>query len=513
MKVKAYGMLAEKSVIEISCHIWNRRVQLRLYSHLDGGLCFYKINPPPGVRYTRQARQMTYAMDTGAAGQIRSCPMLRPVNQNDSWDDALVDNTPGGVLNAPLHIGEELLKLGLVERSNAAQPVIMMCPPSTSEGLKLQAFRMCAIAVPGCSACGNPPTGGGDAALTMQFQFDALGAVGILCGTSFQSYSMYKDEPQDFNFGGWLLNIAIGIAIAALCFFFIPVAAIAVAATAGALIATAAVAVSDASSGNVRSPLEVGFGAAVGALSGAVAGAAIMYAPAAGSLIGPYVSGQIAGILGSSVVTPAVGLGITNVVTGGFMAATGLNAAFTANNIVAMNSGYDHLGSTLFKDHPDVYMGTQLVTALASMQILEWGMMYESLTAQAPAEKPKPRPVNKNGEEYPDIIDLKTGEQLEFPEGELLRVPSEDRVPWYRSQAEANLYRTNSTDILCRKDFIDEWYRRGFETPPGGWDLYEIHHILPREFGGSSLFENLTPVLKQPDHRSLLNPWWMAFGG
>ena len=65
---------------------------------------------------------------------------------------------------------------------------------------------------------------------------------------------------------------------------------------------------------------------------------------------------------------------------------------------------------------------------------------------------------------------------------------------------------------LCKKDFIDEWYNRGFETPEEGWESYQIHHIEPREYGGENTFENLTPVLTT-EHPKKLNPWWRAYGG
>ena len=124
----------------------------------------------------------------------------------------------------------------------------------------------------------------------------------------------------------------------------------------------------------------------------------------------------------------------------------------------------------------------------------------------------EPQHVNDRGDAYPEIIDIKTGENLEFPDGDLDIVPEEDRVPWYRSQSIANENRTDPDEILCRKDFIDEWYAQGYTTPDGGWDLYDIHHIKPRSRGGSNSFDNLTPVLKTL-HRKLLNVWWSFFGG
>ena len=119
--------------------------------------------------------------------------------------------------------------------------------------------------------------------------------------------------------------------------------------------------------------------------------------------------------------------------------------------------------------------------------------------------------VNNKGVAYPEILDLKTGKNMVFPNDVGSRIPKENRVGWYRNQHEANLNRVNSTDILCKKDFIDEWYRQGFTTPEGGWDLYEIHHIKPREFGGSASFENMTPILTNI-HRKIITPWWNNYG-
>ena len=47
--------------------------------------------------------------------------------------------------------------------------------------------------------------------------------------------------------------------------------------------------------------------------------------------------------------------------------------------------------------------------------------------------------------------------------------------------------------------------------PEGGWNLYESHHITPREFGGSAEFENMVPLLKDV-HRKVVTPWWNGYG-
>ena len=118
-------------------------------------------------------------------------------------------------------------------------------------------------------------------------------------------------------------------------------------------------------------------------------------------------------------------------------------------------------------------------------------------------------PTNKKGVAYPKITDVKTGKLMEFPEGDLEIVPKENRVEWYRNQSLANVNRTDP--IMCKRDFIEEWYNRGYNTPSGGWELYDIHHIKPRQYGGSNSFDNLTPV--QKNTHDTLDTWWKSFGG
>ena len=119
--------------------------------------------------------------------------------------------------------------------------------------------------------------------------------------------------------------------------------------------------------------------------------------------------------------------------------------------------------------------------------------------------------VNNKGVSYPEVTDIRTGQNMVFPDNVGSRIPKENRVSWYQNQSKANLNRINNTDILCKKDYIDEWYKRGYTTPKGGWKLYEIHHIKPREFGGSADFENMVPLLTNI-HRKYVTPWWNSYG-
>ena len=150
----------------------------------------------------------------------------------------------------------------------------------------IQASARIALIVPKGTGGGNPPTGGGDTVMFMEYQFDALGEQGILCGTEFCTYPPFDDEPTSFNLGGWLLNIAIGVAVAAVCIFASIatgglVAAALAGAAMGALAVTATIAIEDYQDGEVR-----GWQAAVGQiLVGATAGAAI---GATGAYIMPH---------------------------------------------------------------------------------------------------------------------------------------------------------------------------------------------------------------------------------
>jgi filamentous hemagglutinin len=100
--------------------------------------------------------------------------------------------------------------------------------------------------------------------------------------------------------------------------------------------------------------------------------------------------------------------------------------------------------------------------------------------------------VNRAGKPYPSVIDPRTNDPIPFPSGDLVKVPKSDRVPWGRKE---------------RGEYIAEWYRRSYDTPPGGWNLYDIHHIKPREYGGTNDFENLVPVLRQV-HIDEFNSFW-----
>ncbi|MDP5226312.1 MULTISPECIES: hypothetical protein [Arthrobacter] len=66
----------------------------------------------------------------------------------------------------------------------------------------------------------------------------------------------------------------------------------------------------------------------------------------------------------------------------------------------------------------------------------------------------------------------------------------------------------SNAPLLRRYDTA--WYDRGYSTPPGGWGAYDIHHITPREFGGSNDFFNLVPLPREI-HKTMFNTWRIGY--
>jgi hypothetical protein len=99
-------------------------------------------------------------------------------------------------------------------------------------------------------------------------------------------------------------------------------------------------------------------------------------------------------------------------------------------------------------------------------------------------------------DQYPRVIDPRTGRHIPFPSDVRGVVPRAQRVTW---------------DNFDRARYIAEWHRRGYPTPRSGWEHYDIHHIRPREYGGSNDFWNLVPV--ERNTHQLFNRFWEQFPG
>jgi RHS repeat-associated protein len=119
------------------------------------------------------------------------------------------------------------------------------------------------------------------------------------------------------------------------------------------------------------------------------------------------------------------------------------------------------------------------------------------------------RPLNSSGNPYPHMFDLRTGEEVPFPDGSVRRVPKEQWQPVREAwdKAARSAYRTQWYD----------WFKdRGLPYPEVDWDTTDIHHILPVEFGGQNVFDNLVPIprdLHNGPEPYGVTQWWNHFPG
>jgi hypothetical protein len=145
---------------------------------------------------------------------------------------------------------------------------------------------------------------------------------------------------------------------------------------------------------------------------------------------------------------------------------------------------------------PAVAVSAGLVTAGAGNVMAGLQGLGQALTTGGGAGSGSP-PTAASGaaKGYPSVIDPRTGKPVPFPYGALQKAAKASRVSWGPKE---------------RGTFISEWYRRGYSTPEGGWDKYDIHHIVPREYGGTNDFWNLVPVARGTEHE-LFNSFWRHF--
>ena len=136
----------------------------------------------------------------------------------------------GGNPGEVLHVEFNDLSCMLMESTRAIQiaaklqieieaPQVTLSTPQEIQACRAPARARAKVSmiVPKGTGGGNPPTGGRNTFMTMQYQFDLLGEKGILCGTDFKTYDPTPDEPdtKSFSLGSLLLGLAIGVAVAA----------------------------------------------------------------------------------------------------------------------------------------------------------------------------------------------------------------------------------------------------------------------------------------------------------
>jgi hypothetical protein len=93
-----------------------------------------------------------------------------------------------------------------------------------------------------------------------------------------------------------------------------------------------------------------------------------------------------------------------------------------------------------------------------------FGKIAEFLAAETGAisEIPANSTVGRvlgNLDQYPQVVDPRTGGNIPFPTSVGNVVPQAQRVSWGAAE---------------RSNFITEWYQRGYATPNGGWENYDI---------------------------------------
>jgi hypothetical protein len=79
------------------------------------------------------------------------------------------------------------------------------------------------------------------------------------------------------------------------------------------------------------------------------------------------------------------------------------------------------------------------------------------------------------------------------------QVPADQRVPW-----------NNELRGEYIAKYIQTYGDPKKKDPKFNWSDYDIHHIIPREYGGTNDFNNLIP-LKREFHQQNVTPWWTNY--
>ncbi|OOZ79438.1 HNH endonuclease [Bacillus cereus] len=104
-----------------------------------------------------------------------------------------------------------------------------------------------------------------------------------------------------------------------------------------------------------------------------------------------------------------------------------------------------------------------------------------------------PTLANKKGVMYPEIYNSHSKEYMPIP-------------------ARANLTKVDNPviwDNYKRAAYIAE-YVNTYGNPGWDWSALDIHHVIPRIYGGSNSFGNLYPLPREI-HQQIVNPWWSAY--
>jgi len=118
-----------------------------------------------------------------------------------------------------------------------------------------------------------------------------------------------------------------------------------------------------------------------------------------------------------------------------------------------------------------------------------------STTPESEQTQTSPKLTNKKAVLYPVIYNEHSKKYMPVPErANIPVVPLEKRAPW------------NTT---LRGQYI-KLYIDTYGNPGWDWKPIDIHHVIPREYGGGNNFSNLYP-LPRTMHQNVVNPWWINY--
>lgn len=108
--------------------------------------------------------------------------------------------------------------------------------------------------------------------------------------------------------------------------------------------------------------------------------------------------------------------------------------------------------------------------------------------------------ANKKAIIYPQFKDPYSNKTLRAPSTTTMPVaPKDKRVQW-----------DNNTRAAYIKKYVETYGDPKKKNKNFNWSDYDIHHIIPREYGGTNNFNNLIPLLRS-FHQQVVTPWWVNY--
>lgn len=146
-----------------------------------------------------------------------------------------------------------------------------------------------------------------------------------------------------------------------------------------------------------------------------------------------------------------------------------------------------------------IYIGQNAYVDYITSSTNFWKISYSSNGTWADggftsfSDSSDPVLYNKKLSEYPDIVDEHSGIVMKEPA----------TTTWSYGYVAPPL----TSDE--RGKYI-KWYIDTYGNPGYDWSQYDIHHIRPREYGGTNDYYNLMPIDRWT-HQNVVNPWWTNY--